>query len=71
MTGGSTEDFNRKCYKIFREAGKNAYTVKEMKPMAKKRVFHSMCYLNENEVIVTGSRVSEDGADISVEKLNI
>ena len=42
-----------------------------MANMTKKRVFHSMCYLNENEIVVTGSRIEEDGADTSVEKFNI
>ena len=39
--------------------------------ITKKRVFHSMCYLNGNEIVVTGSRIDEDGADTSVEKFNI
>ena len=39
--------------------------------MNKKRVFHSMCYLNENEIVVTGSRIEEDGADSSAAKFNV
>ena len=42
-----------------------------MASMSKKRVFHSMCYLNEKEIVVTGSRVEEDGADSSAEMFNI
>ena len=30
-----------------------------------------MCYLNETEIVVTGSRVDDEGADSSVEKFNI
>ena len=34
-------------------------------------VFHSMCYLNENKIYVTGSRETADGADTSVESYDI
>ena len=71
VTGGSTPDFVKSCFKIWREPGKRAYTVTEMNPMLKKRLFHSMCYLNEKVLVVTGSRETEDGAANSVEKLDL
>ena len=71
VTGGSTDDFAKSCHKIWREPGKKAYTVTPMNSMLKKRVFHSMCYLNDKVLVVTGSRETEDDASSSVEKLDI
>lgn len=71
VTGGSSEEFKQSCYKIHREPANKAYTVTAMTNMAKKRVFHSMCYLNEKVIVVTGSRETEDGADSSAEMFNI
>ena len=42
-----------------------------MASMSKKRVFHSMCYLNEKEIVVTGSRVEEEDADSSAAIFNV
>ena len=71
VTGGLSDDFDQSCYKLFREPGNKAYSVTQMANMAYKRVFHSMCYLNEKVIVVTGSRVEENGADSSAEKFNI
>ena len=69
VTGGVNQDQSLKCFELKLSETKSSYAKVEMCQMTFARDFHSMCYLDENTLFVTGSR--RPGAEKTVEKYDI
>ena len=69
VTGGVNQEQSVKCFELELSPSKTSYMKVERQQMAFARDFHSMCYLDENTLFVTGSR--RPGAEKTVEKYDV